>query len=95
MDEEATKDQNRAFANLTAGQLVAGCDKMYSDYRNLRMELSGAVLGMLRSIESMSDDEIEKSLQNMRKAAAGWSPTQLHYRKPGNGPIKRFDTNSR
>jgi hypothetical protein len=69
--ERYTKvDFNRDFVNLTTGQLVAGLDKIYSDYRNMRIEVSDAVLVVLRSIEGMPDDEIEKLLQNKRKAAA-------------------------
>lgn len=58
------------FDNLTAGQLVSGLDKIYSDYRNMQIELSDAVLVVLRSIQGMSNDDMEKLLQLKRKSAA-------------------------
>jgi hypothetical protein len=64
-------DQNkRDFEHVTVGQLVAGLDKVYADYRNLRIDVFDAMVPVVRGIGGMPDDEIEKLLQNKRKAAA-------------------------
>jgi hypothetical protein len=60
----------RDCANVPAGQLEAGLDKIYSDYRNMRIEVWHAMIVVTRSIGGMSDDEIAKLLENKRKAAA-------------------------
>jgi hypothetical protein len=58
------------FGNVTAGQLAAGLDKIYSDYRNMRIAVTGSIIVVVRSIGGMSDDEMAKMLENKRKAAA-------------------------
>jgi hypothetical protein len=60
----------RTLNNVTSGQLVAGLDKIYSDYRNYRIDLNGAMIVVLRSMDGITDAEIETLLQNFRKMAS-------------------------
>jgi hypothetical protein len=65
----ATDDINKDLSNVTAGQLAAGLDKVYADYRNMRIDVTDTMLVVIRSIGGMSDDDVAKSLQNKRKKA--------------------------
>lgn len=60
----------RDFGNVTNGQLVAGLDKIYADYRNMRIGVADAMIVVIRSIGGMSDDEVAKFLERKRKAAS-------------------------
>lgn len=57
------------FSNVTNGQLAAGLDKIYADYRNLRIDVTNAMIVVVRSIGGMSDDDIEKFLEKKRQSA--------------------------
>lgn len=65
----AFKQLEHDFGSVTAGQLMAGLDKIYADYRNTRIEVREAMIVVVRSMDGTSDDEITKLLERKRKAA--------------------------
>ena len=56
----------RDFGNVTAGNLVVGLDRVFSDYRNARVTLIDGVNVVLRSMQGVSDADLEKLLQTKR-----------------------------
>jgi hypothetical protein len=58
------------FGNVTSSQLVTGLDKIYSDYRNMRIAPLEALPVVVRSINGASDEQINKLLEQKRKEAA-------------------------
>jgi hypothetical protein len=55
--------------DITAGQLADGLDVLYGDYRNRNILLLNAVWLVLNSISGKSDAEMQKMIENFRKAA--------------------------
>lgn len=66
----ATKAFDRDFGNVTAGQLVAGLDTIYADYRNTRIKPTNAILVVIRSIGGSSDAVIAKMLEHWRQESS-------------------------
>jgi hypothetical protein len=58
------------FGNLTAGELFAGLNKIYQDYRNTRIIAREAIVVVVRSMDGTSDDETAKLLERKRKEAS-------------------------
>jgi hypothetical protein len=55
--------------DITAGQLADGLSVFYEDYRNRSIQLSDSVWLVLNSISGKSDAEMQKMIENYRKAA--------------------------
>ena len=66
---QANQRLEKDFGGVTAGQLVAGLDKVYADYRNTRIGLGDALTVVIRSINGASDDSINQLLESKRAAA--------------------------
>lgn len=62
----ANNQIHRDFSNTTAGQLMEGLDKIYSDYRNTGIQVQEAIIVVVRSIDGTSDDDIVKLLERKR-----------------------------
>ena len=58
------------FGNMNTGQIVAGVNKIYADYRNLRVSLYEAVKIAEASIGGRSDADVDRLLEGARKRAA-------------------------
>jgi len=71
VDAFANGKLSRDFRDVTAGQIAAGLDKVYSDYRNARIALGDAMIVVMRSINGASDDSINQLLESKRAAAGG------------------------
>jgi hypothetical protein len=65
-----TEEIKRDFGSVSAGQLVAGLNKIFADYRNTRIAVKDAMIIVVRSMGGMSDDEITKLIEQKRKEAA-------------------------
>jgi hypothetical protein len=64
--------QTRLYADVTNGQLVAGMDTVYRDFRNLTIPVSQALFVVLRSLRGqLTDREAEDFLRFMRWEQAG------------------------
>jgi hypothetical protein len=57
-------------AGLTAGQLSDGLDSFYSDYRNRRIPIVGAVWLVLNGIPGTTESTLQTMIENWRKNAA-------------------------
>ena len=55
------------FGNVTAGQLSAGLESFYADYRNRRILVSAAVWLVANGIVGMPDDKLNKLIEAWRK----------------------------
>jgi len=53
--------------SVTNGQLAAGLDKFYADYRQSKHQAQNGVWLVLNSIAGKSDTEMEKMAENYRK----------------------------
>jgi hypothetical protein len=62
-------DQAKELNNVTSGQLADGLDHIYADYRNMRIHALDALIVVIRSINGMSDAEVEKMLEGKRSGA--------------------------
>jgi hypothetical protein len=71
--ERNAEDQNkRDFEHVNVGQLVAGLDKVYTDYRNTRIEVWDAMVAVVRSIGGTSDDwDPTRSIFTMDQTVTG------------------------
>lgn len=66
----ANNNFKREFAHLTVGNIVDGLDKFYADYRNHRIEVSEAMVVVVRSMDGTPEDEISKLIEYKRKKAS-------------------------
>jgi hypothetical protein len=57
------------LSEVTNGQLVDGLDKLYSDYRNRRIDVMGAVWLVVNGIAGKPEAEMQKLIENWRKNA--------------------------
>ncbi len=55
--------------HVTAGQLADGLENFYSDYRNRRIELPGAVWLVLNGIAGTPKDELNRRIDSWREGA--------------------------
>jgi hypothetical protein len=58
------------FRGVTFGQLKDGLDTFYSDYRNRRIKIRGAINHVTRAIAGEPAADLERSVEMMRKANA-------------------------
>lgn len=56
--------------NVTVGQIVAGLDTFYADYRNRRIQTRAAVWLVLQGIAGVPAEELNKNIENWRRNAA-------------------------
>jgi hypothetical protein len=57
----------RFVSNVTVGQLKDGLGMFYSDYRNRRIKLGGAVWLVLNSIAGTPEAKLQSMIENWRK----------------------------
>ena len=69
MDQRARGALQKDFGNVSAGNLVQGLDHIFSDYRNARISVLDALMVVARSLGGMSDEGIEKMLEDKRSGA--------------------------
>jgi hypothetical protein len=55
------------LSNVTSGQLVDGLDSFYSDFRNRRISMHGAVWLVVNSIVGTPKEELDKMIEGWRK----------------------------
>jgi hypothetical protein len=55
--------------HVTVGQINAGLDDFYRDYKNLSIKTSDAVWVVLKGISGAPKDQIESLVENLRKKA--------------------------
>lgn len=60
----------REFNGVSPDALADGLDKVYSDFRNRRIEVSEVMLAVMMSISGSSDTAVEKMLEVLRTRAA-------------------------
>ncbi len=58
------------YGSVTAGQLTDGLDKIYSDYRNVRIRVQQAIIVVVRSIDGTPDEDVQKVLERKRSDAS-------------------------
>jgi hypothetical protein len=68
IEDIANQHNSREMRNVTAQQIADGLDTIYADYRNRRIEVDDATTVVLRSLDGTPDPEIEKLLEEKRKA---------------------------
>jgi hypothetical protein len=59
----------RDLGSRSIGQIVAGLDTIYADYRNTAITVNEAIIVALRSMDGTPDAEVAKLLQRKRKEA--------------------------
>jgi hypothetical protein len=57
------------FKNVSNIQLVDGLNEFYSDYRNRKIKIAGAIWLVVNSISGKPNDEFEKMIESWRKNA--------------------------
>ena len=57
------------LGNVTAGNLAAGLNHIFADYRNARISVLDAMIVVARSLNGMPDDQVEKMLEGKRSGA--------------------------
>jgi len=63
-------EYNAYFDHVTVGQMVAGLDDLYSDYRNRSILIRYAVWIVANSISGTPKEKVESMTQTFRKAGA-------------------------
>ncbi len=58
--------KNYAIYEITAGQIVAGLDKLYEDFKNRRIRVQDAIYIVRKQIKGASEEEVEAALQYLR-----------------------------
>ncbi len=72
----ATKQMNVDLGNVSAGQLVAGLDKLYADYRNARIATKDALTVVFRSMALSLEPLIDGSWQPKQSVRGDGSDTR-------------------
>jgi hypothetical protein len=62
--------ERRLMSNVTAGQVVAGLDDFYKDYKNRRIETPYAVEVVLEGTAGMQKDKLETFIEQLRQLAS-------------------------
>ena len=62
-----TDYNSKYMSNVTVGQVVAGLNSFYSDYRNRRIFTNSAVWVILNAISGKPEQEIRQMTDNFRK----------------------------
>lgn len=60
---------DKYFAEVTAAQIVDGLNLFYADYRNRRIETTGAIWLVVNGIAGLSDQEHQELIESWRKHA--------------------------
>jgi len=58
------------LTNVTVGQIVDGLNAFYGDYKNRRIQTSGAVWLVLLGIAGVPAEELNKKIENWRRNSA-------------------------
>jgi hypothetical protein len=66
----AAKQMDRDLKNVLPVVLMDGLNKVYADYRNVRIEVKDAMYVVFRSMDGTSDDEVAKILEYHRKKSS-------------------------
>jgi hypothetical protein len=61
------REAHRDFNNVTAGQLVAGVDSMYSDYRNRTISVKDILSVVIWNIKGVEQRVIDGRMQHLRE----------------------------
>jgi hypothetical protein len=67
--ESYSKYSIKYFSHVTNIQLADGIDTFYSDYRNRRITIDGAVWLVVNGIAGTLQDDLDKMIENWRKNA--------------------------
>lgn len=63
-------DKHHAFLNnITVGQMVAGLDDFYSDYKNRSIMIRDAVWIVANIIHGTPKDKVDRLIENLRKTS--------------------------
>jgi hypothetical protein len=58
------------LGSVSAGQMMTGLDKIYSDYRNTRIMVREAIIVVVGSMDGTSDEKTTKLLERKRREAS-------------------------
>lgn len=62
--------ESRLMSNVTVGQVVAGLDDFYREYKNRRIETPYAVEVVLEGTAGMPKDKLETFIEQLRQLAS-------------------------
>jgi hypothetical protein len=67
-----TDNQQLLISNVTVGQVVAGLNDFYQDYKNRKIESVFATEVVLEGTAGMPKEQIEKWVEGMRRMASSY-----------------------